>query len=95
MNIEEIDKNSKDVSIEAKVAEIGEIRSVNTRFGQKDVCTITIEDDSGKINLSIWGDDIKKFEVGKSVKVTGAYVTEWHNDLQLNVPRDGTTEVVD
>ena len=94
MDIKEIDKSSSDIEIEAKIAEIGEVRNVNTRFGQKEVCTFVVEDDTGKINLSVWGDDIAKLEEGKTVKVSGAYVTEWQNKLQLNIPKSGTLEIL-
>jgi replication factor A1 len=93
MKVKDITIDSKDVEVEAKVAEVGDIRLVNTRFGQKEVCTAVIEDETGQINLSVWEDDTKKLEVGKTLIVKGAYVTEFQNKLQLNLARASTIEV--
>lgn len=93
MNISEIKANTNNVSVRGKVVELSEERMVNTRYGQKRVRTATIEDESGKINLSLWENQSDGIEVGSTVEVTGAYVSEWNNNLQLNIGRDGKIEV--
>ena len=95
MDIKDIDANSKDVEVEAKVVEVEDVREVNTRFGQKKVCAATIEDSTGKIKLSVWEDQIKLLKEGKTVKVTSAYANEWRDELQLNLSRNSIFEVVD
>lgn len=93
MKIEEINASSKDVSIEATVVEVGEPRTVNTRFGPRQVATAVLEDESGRINLSLWEDQIGQVKNAKKVKLAGAYVTEWNDKLQLNLSKQATMQV--
>ncbi|MBW6461664.1 MAG: DNA-binding protein [DPANN group archaeon] len=93
IKINELNVGTSDVSIEGTIKEKGEERTVNTRFGTRKVCTFIVEDDTGEINFSLWEDDIAKAKEGDVVTITGAYVTEWQNKFQLNIPKNGTFEV--
>ena len=85
--------DSKEIEVEATVVEVQDPRTVNTRFGPKQVATAVIEDDSGRINLSLWEDQIKKVKEAKSIKLSGGYITVWNKVMQLNVGRGGKLEV--
>jgi ssDNA-binding replication factor A large subunit len=94
MKIGEIQRGSSGVTIEAKVIDVSEPRDVNTRYGKRQVADATLEDDSGQISLTLWQDQISSVKVGNTVKVSGAYVTEFRDKLQLNIPKSGKLEVV-
>ncbi|MEM0372774.1 MAG: OB-fold nucleic acid binding domain-containing protein [archaeon] len=89
MKIKEIKNGSKDVEVEATVKEVTEPRNVQTKFGPSQVASAILDDGSGKIKLTLWGSKISEVKKGDRVKVVGAYVTEWNNELQLNVPKTG------
>lgn len=89
MKIKEIKNGMKDVEISATVKEVGEPRNVQTKFGPNSVAAAILDDGSGKIKLSLWGKKISEVKQGDKVKVTGAYVTEWNSELQLNIPKSG------
>lgn len=93
MEINELTIGTNDVNIEGNITEVGETRNVNTRFGTKKVCSVTIEDDSGKINFSLWDEDINKIRLNDRVSINGAYVTDWRDQLQLNIPKKGSFEI--
>jgi len=95
MKIGEIKIGMSNVTLEAKVIDISEIREVMTRFGRRNVADALLEDDTGQIKMSLWQDQIKRIKVGNKVSVTGAFVTEFRGNLQLNVPRSGKIEVVE
>ena len=79
------------VELTAKVAELGEVRQVQTRFGPNQVSDNVLEDDSGKqVKLTLWGDQIKQIHVGDTVSITGAYVKSWRGELQVGISRRGT-----
>jgi replication factor A1 len=82
------------VSVEGMIIEKSEPRSVNTRYGQRSVADVKLEDETGTIKLSLWEQQIDLVNVGDRVSITGAYVTEYRNEVQLNIPRLGTIEVV-
>ena len=93
MKISEIQRGMSNVSVEGKIIDISEVREVNTRYGKKSVADATIEDDSGQIKLTLWEDQIQSISVGDKVTVTGGYVTEFRDVVQLNIPRSGKLEV--
>lgn len=84
----------RNISVRAKVTDISERREVSTKYGRREVATAVIEDETGKINLSLWGKQIDMVSVGDWVDIEGAFVTEFREELQLNVPRSGKLEVV-
>lgn len=89
MKISELKSGINDVSVEGKIVEKSEARTVRTRYGMRSVADATLEDDTGTIGLSLWEDQIDMVNQGDDVKVTGAYMTEFRNTLQLNIPRSG------
>jgi ssDNA-binding replication factor A large subunit len=42
----------------------------------------------------LWEQQIDLANIGDIVSIKGAYVTEYRNEIQLNIPRSGTIEVV-
>jgi len=82
------------VSVEGEVVDKSEKREVMTKYGVREVARVLLEDDSGRINLTLWGKNIDQVSVGDRVRLEGAFVTEFRNELQLNVPRSGKIEVI-
>lgn len=94
MKISEIKRGSSDISIQAKVIDISDPRDVQTKYGKRSVADATLEDDSGQISLTLWEEKIAAIKVGDIVSLTGAYVTEFRDKIQLNIPRTGKMEIV-
>ena len=95
MTVEELDPEADDVEITGTIAELPTPRAVTTKYGQKKITTCTFEDDTGNIDLTLWEEEIDAIEEGAEVKITGAYVREWADDIQLNIGRDGNIEQVE
>ena len=93
MKISEIQRGMSNVIVDGEVIDISETREVNTRYGRRSVADAIIEDDSGQIKISLWENQIDSVRVGEKVSVSGAYVTEFRETLQLNIPRSGKLEV--
>ena len=94
MKIEDIKLGLSGISVEGKIVEIGESRDVNTKYGVRSVADAVLEDDTGQIKLSLWEDQIDSVNVGDAVVVRGAYVTQFRDTLQLNIPKSGKLELV-
>ena len=95
MTVEELDPEADEVEITGTITELPTPRAVTTKYGQKRITTVTFEDDTGSIDLTIWEEEIDAVEEGAKVHITGAYVREWADDIQLNIGRDGDIEQVD
>ncbi len=82
------------VEVEAEVVELGSIREFS-KFGKSGrVANATLKDDSGKIKLTLWNDEIDRVKVGLRVRVSNGYVNEWQGEKQLTAGRFGKLEVV-
>jgi len=85
----------KNVSVEAKVMEKSEAHEVLSRFKDETyrVATALIGDETGKIKLPLWNDQINQVNVDDTVKVENGYVTSFKGEIQLNVGRYGKLTV--
>lgn len=78
------------VDISGEITEISPPREITTRFGTNTVATAKLKDETSEIQLSLWGKQIDMVSVGDKVKITGGYTKEFHNELQLNVGKNGS-----
>jgi len=92
MKISEIKRGMSGISVTAKVIDISESRDVQTKYGKRSVADATLEDESGQIGMSLWENQINSVAVGDTVTVSGAYVTEFREKLQLSIPKTGKIE---
>ncbi|OGI15159.1 hypothetical protein A3K63_03450 [Candidatus Micrarchaeota archaeon RBG_16_49_10] len=93
--INELKIGMRNVSLRAKIVELPEPRSVKTKLGYKtQVATATVEDESGKIKLTLWGKQMQKIGEGDTVEIRGGYLTEFRGELQLNVAREGEIKAI-
>ena len=92
-------KEAKDmksgINVQGKIRDKGEVRTVNTKFGETKVCDAFLEDESGSIKLTLWAEDTEKVKNGDEVKLEGGYTTTFREVVQLNKGRkDGKLEVL-
>ncbi len=96
MKIADLKDGMRRVSVEGRIIEKGEARTVNLRTGgQATVVECTLQDDSSSIKLSLWDDLIDKVNVGDTVRVENGYVNSFRGELRLNVGRYGRLFVTD
>ena len=95
MKINEIKRGMSGMSVEGEVTDKSELRRVRTRYGPRSVCDATLEDEIGRIRLSLWQEQIDTVNTGDRIKISGAYVTEFRNELQLSIPRSGKLEITE
>jgi len=93
MKISEIKRGMSGISVTAKIIDVSDARDVQTKYGKRSVADATLEDDTGQIGMSLWENQINSVAVGDNVTVSGAYVTEFRDKLQLSIPRSGKIEV--
>ena len=95
LTVEELSPEHDDVEITGTIKELPQPRAISTKYGQKKITTVVFEDDTGEIDLTLWEEEIEAIHEGASVKITGAYVREWGNDIQLNISREGEIQTVE
>ena len=95
MKINELRLGMDNINITTKVVDVSEPREVMTKLGYRTrVATATIEDDTGKIELILWGKQTDEIGEGDLIEITNGYIREFRGTLQLNVPRKGEIKKV-
>ena len=95
MKISDLKDGNSKVHITAKIVEKDAPRDVNTRDGrQTKVANAVLEDESGTIVLTLWGDEVDKVSQGDTVKIENGYVKEWKGTLQVSVGKYGKMTIV-
>ena len=92
MNIAELTDGARNVEIpEAEVTEVGETRTVNTRFGtEAQVREVQIKDDEGEeFTLTLWNEMIEKVDVGTRLKIENGYTNSFRGVIKLNIGKEG------
>ena len=92
--IAELQDGMKRVNVTAKVMEKSEAHPVNTGTGSIETCYVQIADESGRIKLSLWGEQVQRVNVTDNVTVENGYVSSYKGELQLNVGKWGKLTVV-
>ena len=92
---EEAKQMKNGINVQGKIVDKDEVRTVNTWHGETKVCDAYLEDDSGRIQLTLWGKDTEKVNKGDMVSLEGGYTTIFRNEIQLNKSRkDGKLEII-
>lgn len=92
MKVNELKAKGQVDEITLKIVEKEEPKDV--RGGTLKMCNCVGEDDTGKITVTLWQEDVEKVNVGDKIKITKGWVQDYQGKLQLSAGRFGTLEVV-
>jgi len=95
MQINELKAGMNDVKLKAKITELKEPREIMTKFGTTTTLTeATLEDETGTVKLTLWGNQSEGLENEQEVEVTGGFTKEFRDELQLGIGRKGSIKAV-
>jgi replication factor A1 len=95
MKISELKVGASNVTVQGKVTQKDSPREVVTKYGKRlSVANITIQDDTGSIAMSLWGNDINTVDLGDTIEVENGYVNEFRGTPQLASGKFGKVKVV-
>ncbi|MHB1493557.1 MAG: single-stranded DNA-binding protein [Thermoplasmataceae archaeon] len=88
--IKDLNPYSRRVNVLGKVIEVGQPKEITTRFGEgKSVTEVIVGDETGKITLSLWGDQVSKVANGKTLYIDNGYISLVRGHMRLNVGKYG------
>lgn len=90
--IAELRPNSN-ATIDGTIISLSPVRDVTTSRGPAQVADATLQDATGTITLTLWGDDTKRFSVGQKIRISDGWVKDFRGKLQISVGRSGTITV--
>jgi len=90
MKISELQPKQGNVELQAEVTEMGEVREFQ-KFGTPGrVANAKIKDESGKVALTLWNEQVDQIKVGDKIEIKDGYVNEWQGEMQVTTGRNGT-----
>jgi len=93
-NIIDLQARQGNVEVVGVVIEKEDSREFN-KFGKTGkVANAVLKDETGKIKLTLWNDDVDKISVGDKIHIKNGYVNEWQGEKQLTTGRLGSMEIV-
>ncbi|MGC8516854.1 MAG: OB-fold nucleic acid binding domain-containing protein [Candidatus Acidifodinimicrobium sp.] len=94
MKINEITNGMNEVNVSGEITEISQPKEITTKFGMNRVATAKLKDETGEIQLSLWGKQIDTVSVGDKVEIVNGYTKDFHGQMQLNVGKNGSINKV-
>ena len=96
MKISELKAGATNVTIQAKVVSKDDPREVVTKYGKRlSVANLKLQDDTGSIQMSLWGNDINTVDIGDTIEIANGYVNEFRGTPQLSTGKYGKIKVVE
>lgn len=90
--IETLEPGQKGIDTEGKIVEMSPVKTF-TRMGSPGrVVVAVLKDDTGKINLTLWDDEVEEYEKGDEIVVKNCSITEFRGVKQIKTGRKGTIE---
>ncbi len=94
LQIRELRIGMKRVSLKAEVVEIAEPTFVVTRFGNcASVANALVSDETGKIKLCLWNEQINSISVGDTVQIQNARISAFKGERQLRLGKNGDLSI--
>jgi len=80
---------NQNATIDATITAISAVRDVTTSRGAAQVADATLQDETGTITLTLWGEDTKRYAVGQKIRITDGWVKDFRGKLQISMGRSG------
>lgn len=87
-------KANQNANFEGTITAISPVRDVSTFRGPTKVADATIQDETGTVTLTLWGQDTTKYRVGQRVRVVDGWAKDYRGKLQVSMGRSGRVEVL-
>ena len=90
VKIEDLRVGMKKINVVAEVLETGKPSKVHTQFRDNAVVSnAVIRDETGKILLCLWDQQVNAVSVGECIEVTNAHVAMFKGERQLRLGKNG------
>jgi replication factor A1 len=94
LQIKDLRIGMKRVNLKAEVLEIAKPTLVFTRFGNyASVANALVSDETGKIKLCLWNEQISSISIGDTVQIENANISAFRGERQLRIGKSGTLHI--
>jgi len=89
LKIKDIQAGMENIEVVGRITELSEKRRVQTRFGQADLATAVLKDETGSIAVNLWRQQIDSVNEGGVVRIINAFAKVYNDRLELSIGGDG------
>jgi hypothetical protein len=94
IQIKDLQIGMKRINLKAEVLEIAKPTLVFTRFGNyANVANALIADETGKIKMCLWNEQIDSISVGDTVQIENASISTFRGEKQLRIGKKGILRI--
>jgi len=87
--IKDLQIGMKSVDLKAEVLEIAQPRFVVTRFGNHaSVANALISDETGKVKMCLWNEQIKSISEGDMIQIENATISAFRGEKQVRIKKN-------
>jgi replication factor A1 len=86
-------KPNSNGTIDGTITAISAAREVTTSRGPSRVADATVQDETGTIQLTLWGNDIQRFSIGQKIHLVDGWVKDYRGKLQISLGRSGRISI--
>ena len=91
IKVKDLKPSTKQANLVAKVVNVGERRTIDSKFGaSRQLAEAVVGDDSGIVILSLWESQIDGVRDGDVLQITNGYVSIVRGHIRLNVGKYGS-----
>lgn len=94
MKASKVKPGMRNLDMELKVIEIGEINEFENEKGEGRVATAGCEDDSGEVKVSLWDEDIDRVNEGDLIRIEGGYSRLFKDEVHVSSGKYGELKVL-
>lgn len=96
LKIDDLRVGMKKINVTAQVLEVSEPSKVHTQFRDNAVVSnAVVEDETGKILLCLWDQQVNTVHAGDSIEVKNAHVAMFKGEKQLRLGKNGTVTILE
>jgi len=92
--ISDLGDGMKGITLTGQIVSVGEGRPLKTRYGEAVLKPCALQDETGTIQLNLWGPQTALASAGAKVKLFGCYVQFYQGHLQLGVAKRGAIQIL-
>lgn len=91
----DVAKNQKKGGIIVKVIGVGEVSTGTNERGEWKKQTATLQDNSGEMSMTLWGDQVGLLDQGKYYKIENPFWSMYKDEVQLSLGKFGKLHLAD
>ena len=90
----DLKSGEENVHVTGRVLETTPPKVIQTKRGPRTISNAIIGDESGRVQVTLWGSKAGSLKEGKVVDIKGAWTTSFRGKVQLNIGRSTSVEEV-